>query len=189
MISICRHAGFVPGMGAKFTSLLTVHFIHEQSVHLTCKGVTCSCVIFAKRFLARFLLTAILLVCLSCSQKGCSQSVPKVPPHASAITRSSQTSHTHAVRTFSSVSYSSVLPTVHTYIQPDMCQDPNHIFLWVQMLTEMRKLHHSFPLQPMEFISTLHIRLNFTLYPDTISRKMPKIVSESKIRIPDPQWI
>ena len=25
--------------------------------------------------------------------------------------------------------------------------------------------------------------------PDTISRKMPKIVSESKIRIPDPPWI
>ena len=75
-----------------------------------------------------------------------------------------------------------------TDLSAEMCQDPNHLFLLFQILTKIRMIHHLFMLYVMAFISPFHVRFNFVLYQNQISRKMPKILwilqnSGSRIRV------
>ena len=37
--------------------------------------------------------------------------------------------------------FSSIVVAVYGQLQPDMCLDPNHLFLWFQILTKIRKIY------------------------------------------------
>ena len=48
-------------------------------------------------------------------------------------------------------------------IVPEMSQDPNRIFRWIQILTKTRKIHNVVLFQLIAFIIALfHFRLSFT---------------------------
>ena len=71
--------------------------------------------------------------------------------------------------------------------QPDLCQDPNHLYL-VQILTKIKE-HTSFiSAAAYDVYIPLHVRFNSVLYQTKISRKLPKILeilrnAGSKIRV------
>ena len=58
----------------------------------------------------------------------------------------------------------------------DMCQYPNHLFLWFQILNKTRNINHLFFLLPMAFIFPFHAWFSCIFCQTKISRKMAKIL-------------
>ena len=56
----------------------------------------------------------------------------------------------------------------------DMCQDPNHLFLWFQILTKIMNIHRLFMLKLMAFISPFHVRFNSVFARPKFREKCPR---------------